>query len=434
MSIKNLMDLVQRGEETRAKAKAITEVAEKEDRGLSPDEQTQFDSIMAEVRDIGQRHANALELMSEEEKAEARSLTKRESMYDPDTTKSQERTVGLGEFCMAVRSHAMNPGGEIPNYLREQRSILGQSEQIPSEGGFLLQPEKAVGIQENMWTQGELLSRCQRRTLSGNTLLIDRIKETSRATGSRYGGVRAYWEAEGDSTTASQIALEQQSIKLNKLMAVVYSTDELLEDVAQLESKIMETVPKEFIFRVEDGIIRGTGAGQFLGVLESGALQEVTAETDQDADTVVTENIFKMYKNRFGPNLAWYYNQELEDQLELLTVAIGTGGEMARLFVSPIMPGQQTTIKGRPAFAIEQASAPGDVGDIMLLSLDDYIIGEKVGIQSASSIHVQFLTAQNCFRFIWRVTGQPIRDSKITPFKRTSSDFYLSPFNAIAAR
>lgn len=172
-----------------------------------------------------------------------------------------------------------------------------------------------------------------------------------------------------------------------------------------------------------------------LGILESGALISVAEEAGQADDTVVAENILKMYRNRFGPNLIWAYNQELEDQLELLTVAVGTGGEMARLFVSPTMPGQVTSIKGRPAFALEQASGAGDVGDLMLLSLDDYIIGEKVGgIQSASSIHVQFLTAQNCFRFIWRLTGQPVRDSKITPYKRTDTNFYMSPFNAIAAR
>ncbi len=435
MSVKNLMDLVQRGDEARSKAKAITEKAETENRGLTPDEQTQFDAIMVDVRDIGQRHANALELMSEDEKAEARSLTAGPQMYDPATTRSQERAVGLGEFCMAVRSAEMNPGGEIPNFLREARSLLGQSEQIPADGGYLLQPEKAAGIQENMWTQGTILSRCTRRTLAGNMLLMDKIKENSREDGSRYGSVSAYWEAEGDATTASQIKFEQQMLPLNKMMALVYASDEVLADVPQLESKIMEIVPKEMTFKAEDGVIRGLGAGQMWGILGSGSTNTIAKETEQDADTIVAGNVDKMWKSRHGTDLVWLYNQELEDTLATMVYPIGTAGEMARLFVPPQNPGAEATIKGRPAFAVEQCSGPGDVGDFILADLSQYIIGEKTGgIQTASSIHVQFLTGQNTFRFTWRITGQPMNDAKITPYKRTASDYYIAPFNIVAAR
>ena len=435
MSLKKILDLKQQRSEKRDAVTALLDKATEEGRDFTDEERQSLESLKAEIKRSEDMETNYMEMMDSSEKEELRLATAAPALYDPSTRHSQEGEAPLGAFCMAVRNDALNPGGEIPNYLREQRSILGQGEQIPSDGGFLLQPEKAAGIQENMWTQGTILSRCQRRTLAGNSLLIDKIKESSRADGSRYGGVRAYWEGEGDPTTASKMSLEQDSVKLNKLIAVVYATDELLEDVKQLESKIMETVPKELTFRAEDGVIRGTGAGQMLGILESDALQSVAKESGQAADTVVTENILKMWKSRFGPDLVWLYNQELEDQLELLTVAVGTGGEMARLFVPPRNPDAESTIKGRSAFAVEQASGPGDVGDIMLVSLKDYLIGEKVGgIKSASSIHVQFLTAQNCFRFIWRITGQPGRGSKITPYKRTSSSFYLSPFNAIAAR
>jgi hypothetical protein len=63
-----------------------------------------------------------------------------------------------------------------------------------------------------------------------------------------------------------------------------------------------------------------------------------------------------------------------------------------------------------------------------------YWIIEKGGIQVAESIHVAFLTDQSVFRFTYRVNGAPVLKSKITPYKRTSSSFYLSPYVAIAAR
>jgi hypothetical protein len=63
-----------------------------------------------------------------------------------------------------------------------------------------------------------------------------------------------------------------------------------------------------------------------------------------------------------------------------------------------------------------------------------YILIEKGGLQAAESIHVAFLTAESCFRFTYRIIGSPLQKSKITPYKRTNTNFYLSPYVAIAAR
>jgi len=70
------------------------------------------------------------------------------------------------------------------------------------------------------------------------------------------------------------------------------------------------------------------------------------------------------------------------------------------------------------------------VGDIVLANLDQYLLIDKP-MQSAMSIHVQFLTDQTVFRFVYRVDGQPAVHSALTPYKGSNT---RSPFVALATR
>lgn len=47
-------------------------------------------------------------------------------------------------------------------------------------------------------------------------------------------------------------------------------------------------------------------------------------------------------------------------------------------------------------------------GDIILADMNEYVLIDKGGIQSASSIHVSFTTDQSVFRFVYRVDGRKL--------------------------
>ena len=70
-------------------------------------------------------------------------------------------------------------------------------------------------------------------------------------------------------------------MKLKKLVALVYATDELLADASALNSWIMQNLPEELSFLAENSVIRGSGVGQPLGILNSGATVSVAKETGQ---------------------------------------------------------------------------------------------------------------------------------------------------------
>jgi len=430
-----LLEMRRKQDELREEGDGIFEMAKAESRELTEEEGKKIDGLMARIKKLEVDEARYLAMhpdVEQELRGNSIEVHKPEQENkDPNTPKPFNT---LGEQLMSVRD--FYTGRSRDERLFEVRAASGLNESVPSEGGFLVQQDLAAELLKQTYDTNEIPRRCRRIPISSpsNSFAMNTIDESSRATSSRWGGIRVYREAEADSTTASKPKFGRIEMKLEKMMGLCYATDENLADAAQLGAIITQGFTEEFGFKLSDEIIRGTGAGQCLGILESNALVSVAKETGQTADTVVTENILKMWKSRRGREMVWLYNQELEDQLELLKVDVGTGGEMARLFVPPTVAGGNATIKGAPAIAVEVASGPGDVGDIILADLSQYLLIDKGGIQTAESIHVQFLTDQTTFRFIYRVMGKPMLKSKITPYKRTDTNFYVSPFVALAAR
>jgi HK97 family phage major capsid protein len=113
------------------------------------------------------------------------------------------------------------------------------------------------------------------------------------------------------------------------LAVLVYVTDKLLRNAPALEQFVRRAASEEILFLVNDAIINGSGVGQPLGILNSGGLVTVSKEVGQAADTVVLENINRMYARMHKTPRAgavWFVNQEVEAQLEGLTAVAGTGG------------------------------------------------------------------------------------------------------------
>jgi len=219
-------------------------------------------------------------------------------------------------------------------------------------------------------------------------------------------------------------------------MGFCYVTEEMLQDSATLEGVIREAFPEEMAFKLDDAIVRGTGSGQPLGILTSPALATVSAETGQTADTIIAKNIMKMRSRIFArsrANAIWAYNQECDTELMSMNVVAGTAGTLVWMPANGLSTSPYDTLFGRPLIPVEQASALGDVGDISFLDLGGYGLAEKGGLQTAVSIHVQFLNAESVFRFMMRVDGRPFLKAPVTPYKGAAANTQ-SHFVVLAAR
>jgi HK97 family phage major capsid protein len=416
---------------------AILNKVDAEKRAITLDEQVKISTLNGEIDAVEARMDSYIKINRIPEE-ELRTYDPQKPTPGDGGAASPKLFRNLGEQLFAVRDFYANHR-EDPRLIElEKRAATGLNESIPSEGGFLVQTDFTTELLKDTYDTNEIPRRCRRIPISGpsNAFSMNVVDESSRATGSRWGGVQVYHEAEAASLSGlgSKPKFAKIEMKLEKIQGLCYATDENLQDAAQLSGIIAQAFPEEMGFVLSDDIIRGDGAGKCLGILNSPALVTIAKETGQAADTILTENILKMWKCRKGRNLVWLYNQELEDQLDTLTLAIGTGGVEMRLFQPPALGQTYGTMKGVPAIPVEVASGAGDVGDIILADLSQYILIDKGGIQTAESIHVEFLTGQTVFRFTYRVNGQSIRKNKITPYKRTDTNFYVSPFITLAAR
>jgi len=348
----------------------------------------------------------------------------------------------LGEQLRAIHA-AANPDQADPqmlvqlnNYNRELRAATGLGETVPSDGGYLLNPDYSTSLLKSTYEQSRLASYCRSLPIGPNSngIKLPVFDETSRVRGSRLGGVRGYWTAEAAAITASQPKFRQFGLELEKLAALVYSSNEMLQDSVFLESVVQQAVPEELAFELDDRIIRGTGAGEPLGILNSSALVTVSKEAGQSADTVVAENLAKMWGRcytRSREKAVWLINQSVEPQLMLLSVMSGTSGYPVYLPPGGWSQAPYATLFGRPVLPIEQASALGDVGDVILAAFDEYVLIRKGGLQSASSIHVRFVNDESVFRFVLRINGGTWWKSALTPAYGTDT---LSPFVVLEAR
>ena len=340
----------------------------------------------------------------------------------------------FGEQLHAIADHYLSKGTRSDGRL--VRAPTGAGEVDPTGGGFLVQVDFAASIFILAHDLGEIIQRVNKIPISANAngLKIPGVDETSRATGSRWGGVASNWAAEGVAGTESRPKFRLIEFDLKKLISKMTITDELLADSTALTSIAAQAFSEEITFMTEDAIWEGTGAGQPLGVINSPALVQVAKQNGQATGTIVKENIDNIWARTWARSRksgVWLINQDAEPQLNQLNQAVGTGGQLVYLPPGGIANAPNATLYGRPLIATEYNAALGAPGDIAFVDLSQYTIVDKGGVQMATSIHVAFDTDELRFRITYRVDGKPMWVAPLTPFKGSLTK---SPFVALAQR
>lgn len=435
--MRTIKEIKARREDCRLKAIKIIEQAEKEDRELTDDENKEISKLEGELKGWDEQivRVEIFQKPKEEKNNEDKNASESKAEENAEVLKddpNKEESRGfrtLGEQMMAVY-RASTPAGRIDNRLTT-RSASGLNETNPSDGGFLVQKDFVNDLLKRTYETGVLASKVKKipLTTNANGIKINAIDENSRANGSRWGGIQTYWENEADEITGSKPKFRTMDLSLKKLTGLCYVTDELLQDATALENVIREGFAEEFGFKIDDVILSGTGAGQPLGILNSGSLVKVDKEQNQTAKITV-ENLVKMWSrlwSRSRANAIWYINPEIEPLLYTLTV----GDRPVYIPAGGLSETPYATLFGRPVVPLEQCSAVGEVGDIILADFSQYLLIDKGGINAQSSIHVRFLYDENVFRFIYRVDGQPVWNKALQPYKGSAS---VSPFVALSKR
>ena len=331
------------------------------------------------------------------------------------------------------------PLGEDLKAIMEKRVITGMSELVPADGGFFVNTDQGSELIKTTYSLAQIAGKCKEVTISSNSnaITFNAIAETSRVTGNRFGGLNGFWLEEGGLKEHNQPVFRKIELKLKKLAALCYLTDELIQDAAALQSMVMAMYPEEFAWLIDDAVYRGAGGGQPVGILGHASAVNVAIEAGQTLanGAIVYENIVNMFVRMVPssmPKAEWYVNQSTLPWLYSMALAVGFGGVPVYMPANGVSSAPYGTLMGKKVNVIEQAAALGTVGDIAFLDASQYVLAQKGGIDQASSMHVRFLNDETVLRFVQRIDGQPLWNSPLTPADASANT--LSPFIFLAAR
>lgn len=370
---------------------------------------------------------------------------------DDSEWKGLSRTGGfnsMSEFAVDVYRHGLKEGiGPTPTYKKWMVDVAAlrtagePSLEIgdPEQGGALIPPEFASKLMERGFTNSNFLNRCTSVPMQRNQISLPFQQDFTHTT-YLHGAMMAYWKDELAGKTATKPKFGKITLRLNKLCIVIYSSDELLEDSPiSMEPLLMKKSIDVFGWKNDEAILRGTGAGQPLGILDAGNVAKIAVpkQAGQAAATIVSQNVADMWARLYSMskrNAIWVANDDIFPQLFAMSIAIGTGGSAVYLPAGGLSGKPYETLMGKEIVWTEHASALGTEGDLMLIDFGEYLVGQKrgagAGVQFARSIHLMFLYDQTAFRYVIRLDGQPWWPSPFTPKRGLSK----SPFITLANR
>ncbi|NIM21848.1 MAG: phage major capsid protein [Candidatus Latescibacteria bacterium] len=400
-------------------------------RGFTPEEQSQYDELEAradKVQSAIKREEKLAEQSATSERLKSQPVNKAASIQmgrSPNHNEKEEYRgfKTFGEQLKAIADHGRGIRtdrrlGELMNSV-QTRDPLGSNTLVGSEGGFLIQSDFATSIQLEAVSQANLASLADVAEVSAgsNEWVENFIDESSRATGSRLGGVQAFWRGEGESVTATQPKFRQLRLPLHNLSALYYATEEQLADASALESTVGPGFQLELAWVLDDAILTGDGSAKPYGILNHASLKTVAKEGSQAADTVVYANVRKMRNAMLAssrPRGIWLVHPSVPAQLEQMELEGTNASTPIFMPAGGISQREFDTLYGRPIIVMEQCKALGDLGDIFYADMSGYRLIRKGGIDSATSMHVRFTTHEQAFRWNVRVGGSPKLRTAIT--------------------
>lgn len=296
--------------------------------------------------------------------------------------------------------------------LSDPRLLAASSVGVPSSGGFLAPEEFAARWLDASLENEIVRPRANVEPMASDTKKTAGLGELDHNTIGPL-GLATYWVGENDSITEANVKARNLELHARKLACYVKASNELRADGVSWEQQLSRAMVGAIGWGLDYAFLRGTGAGQPLGVLNDPALVSVAKESGQLAATIQYENVVKMvarlHPSCFG-NSVWVASSTTIPQLLTMTVGIGAA-------LLPVLKESNGTFSmlTRPVIFTEKLPALGTVGDLILSDFSQYTIGLRKEITLDASAHVGFQADQTAYRCIARADGQGTWNQAFVP-------------------
>jgi HK97 family phage major capsid protein len=288
-------------------------------------------------------------------------------------------------------------------------------EGVPSSGGFSVpDPLAAQWLDDSI--EGEIIRpRATVWPMESATRKVPGWDAADQTGGTLFGGFAMEFLAEEGTGNKQTGKLRVIQLSAKKGAIFVDISNELREDGQGFEAQLDRAMRTSIGYGMDQYFIGGVGAGQPLGIRNDPAKITVTKETGQKADTIVWENLTKMFARMYpaGRQRAIFLaNDTIIPQALSLSIAVGTGGSWIPAMTES---NGQFSILGRPVVFTSHLPTLGDADDIMFVDLSQYAIGIRRGLQLEKSNIPGWTKDLMSYRALLRFDGMGTWNAPITP-------------------
>lgn len=328
----------------------------------------------------------------------------------------------------AVTLNPRNDGGQPKR--TELKNAMG--ERVPSQGGFLLPETLRSGLMELVLERSAIRQRAAVVPMDSLRVPVPSIDDTSHES-SVYGGVAAFWTAEGAALTATAPKFSRVVLEAAKLTAFTQIPNELLQDAGPvLELWLRESWPAAISWYEEDAFINGDGVNQPQGFLSASCAVTVPTAT---AHVITLADVISAYTRMLPaalPDAVWLCSPDAKGQLLSLSPVVDSTAIAPPAWLAGMqaIDGEPSTLLGKPVIVTEKmpsaASSNTTVpGALALCNFSYYLIGDRSEIQTMVSEEYAFANDMTSYRLIERLDGRAWPQAPLTPRNGGPT---LSPF------
>lgn len=307
------------------------------------------------------------------------------------------------------------------------------AERVGSEGGFLV-PETlrseilALTLEDGVMREGATVI-----PMDSLRVPIPAVDDTSHST-SVFGGVQAFWTAEGASLKATAPSFGRVDLEAAKLTAFTQIPNELLQDsVTPMDVWFHTFFPQAMAFFEDLAFLTGNGVNQPEGLLNCPGATVVDPGTTA---TIALADVIAMLCRLWPPSLKrarWVTSPDGLKQLLGLGLVVGstaiappallTGYQAIEAPAGSDGSGFNFRMFGRPLRVSEKVPYPGGGvnGTLALYDPTAYLIGDRQAMQVASSAEYSFASDEVSYRVIERLDGRGWQRTPLTPANGSSS-------------
>jgi HK97 family phage major capsid protein len=336
--------------------------------------------------------------------------------------RAEDRFESIGQYCRAIREE------RLPSNAKDRQTLLAKLENVrefqnsfssedPAAGGFLIPEIMRSELLQLALEESIVRSHATVIPMSTLRVPIPTVDDTSHVS-SLFGGVTFSWTEESASLAESQAKFGKVVLDAKKLTGFFKVPNELLSDAPAFSGWFDTRIPAGLAWSEDVAFMTETGAGTPEGFINCPAYIQVDRNTENE---ILYSDIVTMYSRMLPTSLKnciWIASIDAFPQLAQMTLST-PGVWMGGYNVPGVADAPPISVFGRPVMFTEKvpavATSGGAVGDISLVDLSYYLIGDRQSVAVAASDQAFFQNDQTAYRIIERVDGRPWLQSALTP-------------------